>query len=122
MTCWRRTSSRLLRGFFLALLLLGVTTRPMLASFCDVHVLGDLVAGLIEDHQGSAAHDHANDRDHERGAHDTLHQGSNSVAYADIVPVIILPVGPYGAAGIPVAAAEPVPMQHVAGPFRPPIA
>jgi len=122
MTDWFRHLPKLLRGLFLALLVLGVTMKPLLASFCDIHVLGDVVAGLI-DHLGNAAvHEHANDEDHARGAHDTLHQGSNSAVYADIVPVIVLPAGRYGSERMPPAVPEPVVPQHAAGPFRPPIA
>ncbi len=115
--------SRSLRAGLLALLMLGVVVKPMLGSFCDIHALGDAVAGFVLDAGDlPAGPEHQGDRDHARGAHGQLHEDNNSGAYADLVAVIVVPAGPIGATALPPLTALAVPFQPVAAPFRPPIA
>ena len=118
-----RFLSRLVRASMLVLLMLGVAIKPMLGSLCEIHALNDALAGYVFDAGDPAADPlHQSDRDHASGAHGSVHEDDSSGAYADIVGVVILPIGRYAATVPATEPAAAVPRQHFTAPFRPPIA
>lgn len=121
-------SSTLLRASVLALLMLGVAGKPMLASLCGVQAFGHQMAALAatnanpvlgSDHQHDAG---SLERAHGSGSHQLLHEDDVVSVYADLVTVISIPSLAYQ----PVAPAPTViralPQRHLDSPFRPPIA
>ena len=110
----------LLRASVLVLLMLGVVVKPLLGSLCEIHAIGDVVAGLTEVDLAGPEHD--NDREHARGAHAELHEDNNAGAYAEIAGVIIVPASPPASANRPPMAAIAVETKPASTPFRPPIA
>jgi|CXWL01.1.fsa_nt_gi hypothetical protein len=121
MSLWSKRLSLLLRAGMLALLMLGVVIKPVLGSLCDVHILSDaLLAAGHATADGKALHQ--NDRDHARGAHESLHEDNSGSAYADIVAVIIVPAGPITASPLYPAPAVVWPPAPAAVDLRPPIA
>lgn len=126
----RSRMSAFLRASLLALLVLGIVIKPILASAFELHTA---------DHALSAQGDGGNDRpdaddhdqsgndggpgqDHAQGAHGLLHESKCGGAYSDTVAALKLPLAPYQATVIPYFDSSPVASHHVTGQFRPPIA
>lgn len=109
----------LLRAGVLAMLMLGIVAKPLLGSLCEIHALADVVAGLVAEDLAGPGHE--NDRDHDRGAHDQLHEDNNSGAYAEIAGVIIVPPARLDPMPPPRMDPSRVLAQPLANPFRPPI-
>lgn len=115
--------STFLRASLLALLVMGVALKPMLASVCEMHVLGHTLAVQAHGHDHAESKpEHAIDHDHARGAHGLLHEDDSGSAYADIMFVVVLPTVSFEPLLVSLPAASPVPLKHISGPFRPPIA
>jgi len=121
----------LLRASLLALLVLGIVIKPVLSAAFELHAFDHAVSTHVDDH----GHDQAGADDREasglddqpgqgeaQGLHSLLHEGNYSGAYTDSIVVLSLPVVPYDAMAIPLPDASPVSLQHLTGPFRPPIA
>lgn len=128
-TCLRRASI-LLRASLLALLVLGIVIKPILASAFELHTADHAlsVQDNDPDHDPSEGVDHdlpgidgERGQDHTQGVHGLLHEGKCGGAYSDTVVALSLPLAPYQATLIPLPVISPVSLQHIAGPFRPPI-
>ena len=122
--------STLLRASLLALLVLGIVIKPILASAFELHT-ADHALSLQDndsDHDPSDGRDHnlaeidgERGQDHTQGVHGLLNEGKCGGAYSDTVVALSLPLAPYQATLIPLPVISPVSLQHIAGPFRPPI-
>jgi hypothetical protein len=113
----------LLRASLLGLLILAVVGKPMASSMCEIHQLGHTFAALSH----TQFHDESNaerqmDSEHASGAHGLLHGSDNSGTYADIAPVVTLPVIRFESEPISLPTERTVPSQQIVRPFRPPIA
>ena len=120
-----------LRASLLALVALGIVIKPMMASDFELHSVDHELAVQAHghDHQASSAHDidpsaPAGDvgQDHVQGSHGLLHESKCGGAYSDSVVALSLPLAPHLATVVATPAASPVALQHIPGPFRPPIA
>jgi len=116
--------SHLLRTCLLALLVLGLAVNPALAFVGELHGADHALVAAEDGHHHDDAglHDEAPDSDHTEGAHGLLHQSSSGGAFTGCVAVIALPAAPYGPVVFALPTPLPVPLQHLTGPFRPPIA
>ena len=116
--------SILLRASLLALLVLGLAVNPALTFVGELHGADHALLAEAGGHHHDEAglHDDAPDTDHTEGAHGLLHQSSGGGAFSDSVAVITLPAVAYEPVVIALPTPLPVPLQHVTGPFRPPIA
>ncbi len=116
--------SKLLRTSLLALLVLGLAVNPALAFVGELH--GADHALLVEadghHHDDAGLHDDAPGSDHTDGTHGLLHQSSSGGAFTDCVAVIALPAAAFGPVVFALPATTSAPLQHLTGPFRPPIA
>lgn len=118
-----RRLSTLLRSGLLALLVMGVVIKPMLAYVCELHSIGHVLSAYSHGHEhADSKSEHRIDQDHASGAHGFWHEGDSGGAYADIVTFILLPTVRYEPLVVPFPTALPVPLRHATGPFRPPIA
>lgn len=121
----------LMRASLLALLVLGIVIKPVLASAFELHAFDHAISTLGNDH----GHDQPGAEDHEasslegqpsqsdaQGLHSLLHEENNGGAYFDCMVAVNLPDVPYAAMVLPLPVASLVSLQHIAGPFRPPIA
>jgi hypothetical protein len=117
-------SPSLLRASLLALLMLGVIIKPVLAPLCDIHALGHALR-IYQHDPGTTALDHAEhqfDQHAVRGAHGLVHEGDSGSAYADNTASITLIAVRFEASRLQLPPASPVPLESVGAPFRPPIA
>ena len=112
----------LLRASLLGLMMLAVVGKPMSSSMCEIHQLGHTLAALSHSqfHDESSA-ERQMDSDHAKGAHGLLHGGDQGGTYADIAAVVTVPVVRLESDPVLIPAELPVPLQHIARPFRPPI-
>lgn len=126
-----RRASPILRASLLALLVLGLVTKPVLTSVFELHAADHAVAAHADDpsQDQSAVNDHdpsgrddQPQEDRTQSGHGLWHVGHCGVAYADTVVALSLPLVPYQATVIPLPLASPVALRHITGPFRPPIA
>jgi len=124
MTLFAARLSTLLRASLLALLVLGLAVNPTLTFVGELHGADHTraVNAVGHHHDEAGLHDDAPDTDHTEGAHGLLHQSSGGGSFSDSVAVIKLPAVPYEPVVIALPTPLPVPLQHVTGPFRPPIA
>lgn len=120
-----------LRAITMALLLLGVVVNPVLAYVSDIHEVEHASAGSHGDvddhHQADAAvadSDSDSDSEDDRTAdvwHGLMHVGHAHGASTDtLFAPMIAALPPAQAAAFP-PTAPLTPLQHIAGPFRPPI-
>jgi hypothetical protein len=114
----------LLRIGLLALLMLGVGLKPMLAPMCEIHALGHALHLYGDNHDGSGFDGVLRQLDQHkvRGAHGLLHEGDAAGVYVDNAATIPFVAIDYGPILMPVATPPQVPFAHIDAPFRPPIA
>jgi hypothetical protein len=117
-------SPSLLRASLLALLMLGVIIKPVLAPLCDIHALGHALR-VYQHEPGNSPLQNAErqfDQHAAGGAHGLVHEGDSGSAYADNTASIVLIAVRFDALRLQLPPASPVPLQSVGAPFRPPIA
>ncbi len=112
-----------LRASLLAFLVLGLVINPSLTFVSELHGADHAVATQADGHHHDNAglHDGAPDSDHTEGTHGLLHQSSGG-AFSDSVAVITLPAVVYALVMVALPTPLTVALQHLTGPFRPPIA
>ncbi|MEO8307983.1 MAG: hypothetical protein ABI616_08075 [Pseudomonadota bacterium] len=112
----------LLRACLLGLLMLAVIGKPMSSTMCELHQLGHTIAALSHSqfHEDSSA-ERQMDSDHAKGGHGLLHGSDQGGTYADIATVVTVPVVRLKSDPILIPTELPVPPQHIARLFRPPI-
>ena len=121
--------SRLLRASFLALLVLGLMIKPVLAQLSELHVAEHAMAVTAD------AHDHGHDSgsdtdnggspeedDHATGAHGLMHQSGGSTTLTVPFASISVPMVYARMPDLPIPDAIGVPHEVLSSPFRPPIA
>lgn len=113
----------LLRASLLGLLALAVVSKPITSWMCETHQLGHTLALLSHSHfHDDSVSERQLDSEHASGAHGLLHGGEHGGTYADIAAVVTLPIVRFESEPISLPTELQVPLQHVARPFRPPIA
>lgn len=113
----------LLRAALLALLMLGVMIKPVLAPLCDIHALGHELR-VYQHEPGNSLLQNAErqfDQHAADGAHGLVHEGDSGSAYADNTASIVLIAVRFDAVRLQLPPASHVPLQSVGAPFRPPI-
>ncbi len=138
---------RLLRASMLAVLLLGLTTGPVLSQLGELHAVEHSFAATADAHghdhrdddgwhghrHGHAANDpdhgtdHGSDedgkgKDHSAGAHALMHQGGIASPLTGPVPVLTVPTAFGRMPDLPLPFSARIPRQNLPTPFRPPIA
>ncbi len=128
--------SRLLRASFMAMLLLGLVVKPVMAQLSDLHAVEHAVAG-IAGHGNGHDHDHgsaqgepaavgdedASDHgDHTAGEHGLMHQSGGSTTLIGLVPTLSVPMAFALFPDLPLSMSARIPGQTLTNPFRPPIA
>ncbi len=113
-----------LRVSMLALLMMGVVIKPMLAPFCEIHALGHLLRTYSHEpgRSGLESAEHQLDQHNVRGAHGLLHEGDSGSAYADNAASIEVAAFTYDRIRVAPPPASAVPLQRTSAPFRPPLA
>lgn len=130
---------RALRASFLAVLVLGLMIKPVLAQLSDLHAVEHSVATAIDAHghdHGESNHGHGDDHrlndvgadqrgdgdEHSTGAHGLMHQSSGSTTLTGLVPALSVPVVFAHMPDLPLPASARISSQFPTNPFRPPIA
>lgn len=113
----------LLRASLLALLVLGVVIKPVLAPLCDIHALGHALRDY-QHAQPSTVLERAEqqlDQHSEQSGHGLVHEGDSGSAYADNnVRIELIPVR-FEAQRLFLPSPPSVPLEFDGVPFRPPI-
>lgn len=119
---------RLLRASFLALLVLGLMIKPVLAQLSALHAAEHAVAVAADAH----GHDHGADGtdddgdpeqdDHTNGAHGLMHQSGGSTTLTGLAASMFVPMVYARMPDLPIPDAIGVPHEVPSSPFRPPIA
>ncbi len=122
--------SQLLRASVLALLVLGLMIKPVLAQLSELHAAEHALAVAADAHGDD--HDHSADDtgdggspeedDHAIGAHGLMHQSGGSITLIGLVPSISVPMVYARMPDLPIHDAIGVPHEVLSSPFRPPIA
>lgn len=111
----------------MVVLLLGVVLNPVVANMGDVHELehGTVVAtiGTVDHHDVEPAVADAVDADDNSGdvGHGLMHADHAHGASSPVFPVSSVAVVPQNQAALFPPTAPLTSLQHIAGPFRPPI-
>lgn len=111
----------------MALLLLGVVLNPVLAYVSDIHEVEHASAGShgdVDDHHQIDAAVADGDNEDDRTAdiwHGLMHVGHAHGASTDALFASMIAVMPPAQAAAFPPTAPLTPLQHIAGPFRPPI-
>ena len=113
----------LLRATLVGLMVLAVACKPLSSVICETHQLAHVLAAAshVPFHAESTA-ERQLDADHASGAHGLLHAGDQGGTDAGIPAALTVQVVRFEAALISLPTELPAPQQHVARPFRPPIA
>ena len=118
---------RLLRASCLALLVLGLMIKPVLAELGEFHAAEHTVAadahGHGHDSDGDTEGGCSPDRDdHATGAHGLMHQSGGSTTLTGLVHGMSVPRVYARMPDLPIPDAIGVPHEVPSSPFRPPIA
>jgi hypothetical protein len=112
-----------LRAGLLGLLMLSLVGKPISSTWCETHQLVHEISALSLDHfHADSAAERQLDAEHASGAHGLLHGGDQGSTYADIAAVVTVPEVRFESMWISAPMELPVPSQHIARLFRPPIA
>jgi hypothetical protein len=110
--------SPLLRATLLALLVLGMLVRPMLALACEIHAVAFAHASQPHAHEHEAG---ADDAEAAHGVHESLNLSALAAAAELAAPLGVPELG-FRAQAVPPAMPTPLDAHYALAPFRPPIA
>ncbi|MDQ3201677.1 MAG: hypothetical protein M3Q94_05850 [Pseudomonadota bacterium] len=104
--------------------MLGLLLKPVLALVGDIHGAEHQLTAQSElhHHTESVPHDDATGPGHTDGTHGLMHQAGCEGASTDGIATLALRTVAYQQVLAALPAAPPVILQHITGPFRPPIA